>query len=62
MNTIIGILILVLGATIASFIDQLLGISFKEVGNLASFIHKVIYMAWGAITFHIGMTIFTRKT
>lgn len=42
-----------LGAVIVSVIDELLGISFKDVGLVASTAHKMVYMIWGVILLYL---------
>ncbi|HLB32378.1 MAG TPA: hypothetical protein VJL27_02380 [Patescibacteria group bacterium] len=45
---------LLLGAGVTTGIYSLLGISFKEVGELAGSIHMFAYMVWGGVL--LGVT------
>ncbi|HBX49537.1 MAG TPA: hypothetical protein DEH02_00540 [Bacteroidales bacterium] len=38
---------IVLGSVVTFAIDQLVGISFKEINPFAQITHKVTYMVWG---------------
>ena len=51
--------VIVLGAVIVGGIDRLIGIRFTDVGEVPAIIHKVTYMAWGAVFTGITRRLFS---
>jgi hypothetical protein len=48
-NALAFLAIVIIGGGITAGIDILLGINFKDVGDVAHVIHKVTYIVWGGI-------------
>ncbi len=43
-----------LGAVIVMSIDDFLGISFTDVGQVAHTVHKLTYLIWGAVLLRLS--------